>query len=214
MQLDAVEAGLLGAQRRVGKQAGQHLRQFANMRELHVGDALAVAELQRLKLIGRQHSRKLVLAHGAQAGADVGVGQTRQRGAMAIGDGKKALEEFLRLGTAADGQKIDQLDEQARAAFTRPPHRLDQAGKARQEAVMADAKQRSARHVANAGRLDHDRARHPPGEALVPVDDVFGDVALLGRPPRHHGWNPGPLQERYRTDIDGRKQPRRRGLRR
>ena len=106
------------------------------------------------------------------------IGQTGQRGAMPLGDCEKALEELLRLGTAADSEEIDQLNEQARAAFTGPPHCLDQPGEAWQEAIMADAQERSARHVADAGRLDHDRARHAACEALVPVDDLLGDVAV------------------------------------
>jgi hypothetical protein len=69
MQLDAVEAGELGARRRCGEQARQHLRQIADVRALRVGDALAIAELQRLPFVGREHAREFVLAHGAQAGA-------------------------------------------------------------------------------------------------------------------------------------------------
>ena len=70
---------------------------------------------------------------------------------------------------------------------------------------MSDAKKRPARHVANAGRLNHNRARHAAGKALIPLDDFVGDVALLGRPPWHHGRNPGPLGKGNRADIDRRK---------
>ena len=57
-------------------------------------------------------------------------------------------------------------------------HRLDQAAQPGQEAIVPDAQKRSARHVANAGGLDHDRARHSSREALVPFDDFLGDVTL------------------------------------
>ena len=52
------------------------------------------------------------------------------------------------------------------------PHRLDQRPKPGDEAVIADAQQRPARHVADAGGLDHDRARPAAREALVPVEHL------------------------------------------
>ena len=124
---------------------------------------------------------------------------------MAIGNDEEALKEFLPLGTAADGEEIDQLNEQARAPLACCSDRLDQAAQSGQEAVVPDAQQRPARHIANAGRLHHDRARHAAGEALVPGDHLVGDIAFLGRPPRHHGGNPGPLGEAHRTDVDRRR---------
>ena len=51
-----------------------------------------------------------------------------------------------------------------------PPHRLDEAAQAREEAIVPDAQQRPARHVADAGRLDHDRAGPAAREAPVPVE--------------------------------------------
>ena len=65
MQLDAVEACRFGAQRGFGEQTRQHLRQIADVRMLHVGDALAIAELQRLPFVRREHAGEFVLAHGA-----------------------------------------------------------------------------------------------------------------------------------------------------
>jgi hypothetical protein len=126
---------------------------------------------------------------------------------MPVGDDKKPFEEFLRIGPAADGEKIDELDEEARAPFARTPHRFHQAGKTRQEAIVTDPQEGPARHVADAGRLDHDGAGHALGKTLIPPDQVLGDVAILGCPPRHHGGNPGALVQRDRADLDGRKQP-------
>ena len=57
---------------------------------------------------------------------------------MPVGDDKKPFEEFLRIGPAADGEKIDELDEEARAPFARTPHRFHQARKSRQEAIVTD----------------------------------------------------------------------------
>jgi hypothetical protein len=46
---------------------------------------------------------------------------------MRRGDGEEALEEFLRLGAAAHGEEIDQLDEKACAAAAGAADGLDQA---------------------------------------------------------------------------------------
>ena len=131
---------------------------------------------------------------------------------MTISDGEKPLEEFLRIRAAADRQKIDQLHEQPGAARACPAHRFRQLTQTRQKAVVPDAQERPARHVADAGRLDHDGARRAAREPLVPFEHVLGDIALLGSPPRHHGGNPGALLERDRADIDRREQPRRGGF--
>ena len=167
------------------------------MRVLRVGDALAIAELERFALGRGKDARKLVAAHGAQAGADFGVRQFRlaQRGPMPAGDGKEALKELFRLWAAADGKEIDQLNEEACAPLAGAPHRFNQAAQPRQEPVVPDAQQRPAAHVADAGRLDHDGARHAAGETLVPFDDLVGHIAFLGRPPRHHGRHPGSLRQ-------------------
>ena len=55
VQLDAVEAGLARAPAGLGEEAGQRERQVADLRQLHVHDALAVAEVERLELARRQH---------------------------------------------------------------------------------------------------------------------------------------------------------------
>ena len=177
---------------------------------MHVGDALAIAELQRFQFVRRENPREFVFAHGAQAVARHPLGQRGiERGAMAVGDGKKALEEFLRIGPAANGEEIDELDRTGACGRRWRAAPLHQAAQAGEEAVMADAQQRSARHVADAGRLDHDGAGPAARKALVPRDDFVGDKALFGRPPWHHGGHPGALRKRHRPDIDGREQPRR-----
>jgi hypothetical protein len=109
VQLDAVEARLFGAQSGFGEQTRQHLRQALDVRAVQIGDALAIAELQRFPFVRRQHAGEFVLFHGAQAGAHLGVGQARltKRSTMPIGDGEEALEEFFRFGTAANGEKVD-----------------------------------------------------------------------------------------------------------
>ena len=74
MQFDAIETGLLRANRRVSEQTRQHLRKILDVRSVHVGDAFAIAEPQRFQFIRRQHAGELVFAHGAQADADFGIG--------------------------------------------------------------------------------------------------------------------------------------------
>ena len=58
-----------------------------------------------------------------------------------------------------------------------------------------DPEQRAARNVPDAGRLDHQRARLPAREALVPRQDLRRDQPVVGGPPGHHGRNPGALRQ-------------------
>src|SRR6516164_4569359 len=180
------------------------------MRQVHVGDALAVAELQRLEFGAREDAQELVFAQSAQARANLGLRHNRIAEGLAVlvGHLQKAREELFRIGPPADRQEIDQLNEEAGVALAGLPHAVDQPAQAGQKAVVADAQQRAARDVADAGRLDHDRARAAARKALVPVDDLVGDVAFLGRPPRHHRRNPGALLEPGWTDHNWREQAR------
>ena len=120
MELDAVKAGLLGTHCGIGEQTRQHLRQFANMRMLHVGDPLAITEMQRfqfaLLVSTPASSSSLIAAKRLRISASERPGE---RGAMLVGDDEKPFEEFLRIGPAADGEKIDELDQEARAPFAR-----------------------------------------------------------------------------------------------
>src|SRR5690606_28121305 len=77
---------------------------------------------------------------------------------------------------------------------------------------VTDPEERAARHVADAGGLDDDGARLTGGEAGVPVDDVRGDLAILGGPPRDHGGHPGALVELTGADVDRREPPAGGGL--
>ena len=132
---------------------------------------------------------------------------------MPVGDGEKPLEEFSRF-RLRPGREVDELHEQPGAAAAGAPHAFDEAPQAGQKTIVADAQQRPARHVANAGGLDHNGAGRAAREPFVPVDDVVGGVALFGRPPWNHGRHPGALLKLYRTNLDRRKQQRRCSLRR
>ena len=102
MQLDAVEAGLLRAQRRVGEQAGQDARQFGDVRQMRVGDALARAELQILQLAFGQDALEFVILHRRERGADFRLVAHVQCRAMRVGDGEEPLEELVARRAAAD----------------------------------------------------------------------------------------------------------------
>src|SRR6185369_2134549 len=50
VKLYSVEAGFTSALGGLGEEPGQHLREFANMRQIRVGDTLAIPVAQRFKL--------------------------------------------------------------------------------------------------------------------------------------------------------------------
>ncbi len=74
MKLDAVEPRRLGPRRRVREYAGQYLRQIANVRQVDVGDALPIAELERFELAVVQHALEFVVAHRHEHVAELLVG--------------------------------------------------------------------------------------------------------------------------------------------
>jgi hypothetical protein len=203
VQLDAVEAGVLGAARRLRKELGQHLRQLADVRQLDVGHALAIAVAQRLELAGFEDARELFVGELREMPAHERFGPALRAEPLAVPwlDLQKPREELLRLGTAADRKEVDDLDEEPRVAFARPAHRLRELLQTGNEAIVSDAQQRSARDVAYSGGLDDDRARPAPREALVPLEVVVGDEPVLRRAPRHHGRHPGSALEPERADL-------------
>ncbi len=205
MQLDAVEAGLAGAAGGVGEEAGQHLRQVADVRAVEVGHPLAEAVAEVLELARRERPLQLFRRQRQEALAHLVLRQVvgAEEGAVAVGDLEVAAEVGLRLRPPPDRQEVDDLDEEAGVAAAGAAHGLDQLGEAGEEAVVADAQQRAARDVADAGRLDDERPRLAVGEALVPVEHLVGDEALLGGAPGHHRRHPGALLELHGADPDG-----------
>ena len=133
---------------------------------------------------------------------------------MLRGYREEAREEALRIRAAAHGEKVDELNVQPRLAAARAPHRVDQRPKSRQEPGIADPEQGPARHVADAGGLDHESAGTPARETLVPGEHVRRDEAVLGRTPGHHRRHPGALSELVGAHANRLKQRRARGLRR
>ena len=84
-------------------------------------------------------------------------------------------------------------------SFVRPPLArrtvFDELRQARDEPVVADAEQRTAWNIADAGRLDHNRARLSLRKALVPPEHVRRDETVVGRAPRHHRRHPRAVGE-------------------
>ena len=78
------------------------------------------------------------------------------------------------------------------------------SAQAGQEAVVPDAQQRPARHVADPRRLDHQHAGPAAREALVPGEDLGRDEALVGGAPGHHRRHPGALRELERAEAQRR----------
>ena len=106
-------------------------------------------------------------------------------------DGEEAAHPGLPLWASAYGEEVDELDEEASLTVGALPHHADQLGEARDEALVPGAHQRPGGDVADARRLDHQDARPAVGEAAVPLQDLWGDEALLGAAPRHHRRHPG-----------------------
>src|SRR2546423_778105 len=212
VQLDAIEAGLAGAHGGSGEDAGQYVWQLANVRQVHVGDALAVAIAQRFKLALVEHLFDQFVRRGGEKTANVRVirdkpahvsGGLCKRRAMTLLQDKETREEFLFLRAALDGEEIDDLNEQARVAVTGAAHRFDQLAQARDEAVVADPEQRAAGDVANACRFDDNGAGLPFGEAFVPLKHIRRHEAVFGGAPRHHRRNPRATFELDATDGEG-----------
>ena len=214
VQLHPVKTGLLRAPRSRGKQTRQHLWQLLDMRPFCVGDALTRTHVQRLPFPRIQHLGPLLGVHLYQVFTHrflapvlctQGLAQTRC-------DAQKALKVFGRLGAAADVEKVNDLDQCTGLALAFAVDGLHQTLQAFDIAVMANAQQRAAGHIADAGGFDHDGARSTARKAAIPLQHIFGHPAFIVGAPWHHGRHPGALQQGQRTDMDRAEQARGLGL--
>ena len=129
VELDAVEAGLARARGGVGEEAGQDLRQVADVGEVDVGDALAGAEVEVFDLARREQARarRRAGARGAPAahgppGPFAATGSPAQGGepaAVLVADREEAPEELGGSRPPPDRQEVDALDQEARLAAAR-----------------------------------------------------------------------------------------------
>ena len=214
VQLHPIKTGLLGAPRSGGKQTGKDLWQLLDVRPLCIGDALACAHLQRLPFPRVQDLGPLLRVHLGQVFTHrflapvlrpQGLAQTRR-------DAQEALKKFSRLGSAADVEKVNDLDQRTGLALAFMVDGLHQALQAFNIAVMANAQQRAAGHIADAGGFDHDGARSTARKAAVPLQHILGHPAFIVGAPRHHGRHPGAMRQGQRTDLDRAEQARSSGL--
>ncbi len=222
MELDAVEARSLGPLAGRGEELRQGSREIADVRLVHVGDALAGAALEVFELAPMEDPAEHLGVEVEELRAHVGfarigprrVGELRSEVLpVPIGHREEAAEEARALRAPADAEKIDDLDEEARAPAAPLSHRLDEALEAREKAIVANAEERAARHLADPRGLDDDHARRAVGEATVPVEHLLRDEAVLGRAPRHHRRHPAPLvDEQPRGEAERREERRPRGL--
>src|SRR5580704_14049819 len=100
---------------------------------------------------------------------------------------RRYLEELSevarRYGATPDGQKVDQLNEQPCSPTAGAAHHLRQLAQAGRKAIMPSAQQRSTRYVTDARGLDDECSRAPAREALVPLQHLRRDDAVLARTP-------------------------------
>src|SRR5262249_10184445 len=128
-------------------------------------------------------------------------------GAQRIGDLEIAAEEAPGLGPAPDRQEVEELDEEARPAAAPLADRVDQGTEPRDESVVADPEQGTARDVADAGRLDDQDAGLALGEPRVPLEDLRRHEAIGGGAPGHHRRDPGALGGGQRPSDPDRREP-------
>jgi len=213
VELDAVEPRRTHPVRRRGEQIRQTMRQLPNMLLPHIRHPLAESVAKRLELTLVEHSLQLVRRHAEESLADLVIAPAaRYRAPVSIGNSQIASEVLFGLGPPPDGQEIDQLDEEPRATTAGPANRFDQFRQARNETIVSDTQQRTARHVANTGRLDDNRTRLPGGETRVPGEDLRCHQTVFRCSPRHHGRHPGPLDQLDRPDATGREEARAQSL--
>ena len=84
---------------------------------------------------------------------------------MAVRDAEELREVSRGIRATADGQEIDDLDEQTRFAATGFAHHSHEVAQAGQKAIVADPQQRAAWNLTDARRFDNNRARTPASES-------------------------------------------------
>src|SRR5215213_4908299 len=98
---------------------------------------------------------------------------------------QKALKVFQLLRPPLHREKINDLNEQESLTITRLSHHLDELPQSRDETIVADAKQRTTRNVAHAGRLNDQHSGPPFRKASIPIEVLLRHKTVVRRPPRH-----------------------------
>src|SRR5690242_21788911 len=102
---------------------------------------------------------------------------------MARSNYQELGEVSRRIRPSPDGQKIDDLNEQARSTTTRLTHHPHQISQPRQEPIVPNPQQRPTRYIPNPRCLNNNRPRPPPRKTLVPIEHILRNDSILARPP-------------------------------
>src|SRR6185369_532496 len=110
---------------------------------------------------------------------------------MLISDLEEPLKIFLWIGTALDGEKIDDLNEELRLTVARFADGFDESLQSRKESIMTDAQQRATGNISYAGRFNY-QSRGPAGrEPAIPVEIILSHESIFGGAPGDHRGDPG-----------------------
>ena len=122
---------------------------------------------------------------------------------MLVGDGQKTVEELYRIGAAPNGQEIDQLDQQLCLASAFGSDTFNQFLQTGNETVVTNPQQRAAGNIPDSCSFNHNCTGASAGKAAIPVQNIFGDKAVIGCPPWNHRRYPCPGGQSDRTDRYG-----------
>src|SRR5262245_44154088 len=98
---------------------------------------------------------------------------------MLRSDLEKPVEEFFRIRSSLDGEKINYLNKEfclTVAGFADGFDQLLQPGK---KSIMADAQQGPAGNIAHAGSFNHNCAGSTGSKAAIPIEIVPGDETIF-----------------------------------
>src|ERR1700731_1591242 len=118
MEFDSIETGFAGTSGGAGEQGRQLSRQIANLRQMNVGHALAVAEVECLHLARVEDFLEFLAGQCWKPSADLQVSgvDPAERAAVARRDRQKLCEVPRWIWPPPDRQEIDDLNKQARLA--------------------------------------------------------------------------------------------------
>ncbi len=211
MQLDTIESGHPRASRGLGKDSRQGLWQFANVRQMRIGNAFAIAEAQRFEFAFAEHAIDDRVGRVCEKRADLCIafadpirisGDLGNHPALIFGDLKKALEIFCWIGPALDRQEVDDLNYESGVTLARVAHRVDQLTQSGQEPIVTDSQEGTAGNIANTGGFDDQRGRLAFGEPPVPIQIGLSDETIFSGAPRDHCGHPRASSQLERADFD------------
>src|SRR6185369_5018654 len=131
---------------------------------------------------------------------------------MTLAGFKKSREILVFWGAPLDRQKVDDLNKQPGVPAALAFDGFNQIPKTGNEPVVPDSQQRPARDVAHTGSFYYNRSRAACRKAPVPLDDVWGDEAVVGGAPGNHCRDPRATLQCSRTYGNRTEQQRSRGF--